>query len=219
MVLLAENHTLCMLIIPLGCKIIQKSGYYRSMGVASGRRSAPGAVPCGQNQGQAGHVLKTAVTAILLIAAVTALTGCVEQSSSSPTATNSNHRPSTSPTAPIEDGEVAAASQASADSQAEAVAAATKALQTFAQPLLSADMWWAQMLPLLSQQGGVAYEGTDPAQIPAHQVTGAGIVLPGSTEVSLIVQLPTDAGRYNVTLTRPDDSAPWLADRVRPAQG
>jgi len=32
-------------------------------------------------------------------------------------------------------------------------------MQTFAQPQLSADKWWAQMLPLLSQQGGVAYEG------------------------------------------------------------
>ena len=74
-------------------------------------------------------------------------------------------------------------------------------------------------IEVLSQQGGVAYEGTDPTQIPVHQVTGAGTVLPGSTEVSLIVQLPTDAGLYNVTLTRPDASAPWLADRIRPAQG
>jgi hypothetical protein len=92
-------------------------------------------------------------------------------------------------------------------------------MKAFAQPQLNADDWWARMLPLLSQQGGVAYEGTDPAQIPAHRVTGSGIVLAGSTDVSLIVQVLTDVGPYNITLTRPDASAPWLVDRIRPAQG
>lgn len=162
---------------------------------------------------------KTAAAFILVIATVTALTGCVEQIGPIPTPTNSNYLPSTPPTVPVDDGEVAAAPEAGAESQREAVAAATKAMQTFAQPQLSADKWWAQMLPLLSQQGGVAYEGTDPSQIPVHQITGVGAVLAGSTEISLIVRLPTDAGPYNVTLTRPDASAPWLADRIRPAQG
>jgi hypothetical protein len=44
-------------------------------------------------------------------------------------------------------------------------------------------------------------------------------VLQGSTDVSLIVQLPTDVGLYNITLTRPGAGAPWLAERIRPAQG
>ena len=189
------------------------------MGVASGWWSAPGTMRSGQKQGRTGCVRKAATIAIFAIATVTALTGCVEQTSPSPNATNSNHLPGGLPSASVEDGQVAAAPQASSDSQTEAIAAATKAMQTFAQPQLSADTWWSQMLPLLSQQGGVAYKGTDPSQIPVHQVTGAGLVLPGSTEVSLIVQLPTDAGLYNVTLTRPDASALWLADRIRPAQG
>ena len=189
------------------------------MGVASGWWSVPGAVLCRQKQRRAGRARKATATAILAIATVTALCGCVEQTSPSPKATNSSHFPSAPPSAPVDDGEVAAAPKASGDSQAEAIAAATKTMHTFAQPQLSADRWWAQMLPLLSQQGGVAYEGTDPSQIPVQQVTGVGVVLPGSTEVSLTVQLPTDAGLYNVTLTRPDSSAPWLADRIRPAEG
>ena len=119
----------------------------------------------------------------------------------------------------VDDGEIAAAPEAGPDSQQDEIEAATEAMKTFAQPQLRADDYWAQMLPLLSQQGGVAYEGTDPAQIPAHQVTGAGIVLADSTDVSLIVQVPTDVGPYNITLTRPNASAPWLADRIRPAQG
>ena len=165
---------------------------------------------------------KTAAALILAIATVTALTGCIDQGANpnpTPTGTLPAGLPSTAPTAPVDAGEVTAAPEAAGDSQQKAITAATKVMQTFAQPQLSADKWWAQMLPLLSQQGGVAYEGTDPSQIPAHQVTGAGTVLPGSTEVSLIVQLPTDAGLYNITLTRPDASAPWLADRIRPAQG
>jgi hypothetical protein len=165
---------------------------------------------------------KTAAALILAIATVTALTGCVGQglkSSPGPTSTLPAGLPSTASTAPVDAGEVTAAPEAVADSQQKAIAAAVKVMHTFAQPQLSADKWWAQMLPLLSQQGGVAYEGTDPAQIPAHQVTGTGTVLPDSTEVSLIVQVPTDAGLYTITLTRPDASASWLADRIRPAQG
>lgn len=164
---------------------------------------------------------RTSAAVILAIATVTVLTGCIEQGthpSPVPTHTLPDGLPSTAPTAPVDAGEATAAPAASSNSQQKAIAAATKAMQTFAQPQLSADKWWAQMLPLLSQQGGVAYQGTDPSQIPVHQVTGGGVVLPGSTEVSLIVQVPTDAGLYNITLTRPGTSAPWLADRIRPAQ-
>jgi hypothetical protein len=163
-------------------------------------------------------MVRTAVVLIAVTATVTALTGCVGQTPTSPPA-SSSHQPSTDSMSPVDDGEVTAAPRASADSQVEAISAATKVMQAFARPQLSADTWWAQMLPLLSQQGGVAYQGTEPSQIPVHQVTGAGTVLPDSTEVSLIVQLATDAGQYNVTLTRPDVFAPWLADQIRPAKG
>jgi len=162
---------------------------------------------------------RTAAAVLVTIAAVSAHSGCVQQSGPDPTPSRSSYLPSTAPTSPIDDGEVVAAPEAGADSQRDAIEAATEAMKAFAQPQLSADDWWAQMLPLLSQQGGVAYEGTDPAQIPAHQVTGAAIVLTDSTDVSLIVQVPTDVGPYNITLTRPNASAPWLADRIRPAQG
>jgi hypothetical protein len=170
---------------------------------------------------KAGHLsrsLGNIISAIIVtIATVAVLSGCVDQPR--PTPTKSSYLPSTDPTSPVDDSDVTAAQEAAGNSQRAAIAAATKLMQIFAQPQLSADDWWAQMLPLLSQQGGVAYQGTDPSQVPVRQVTGAGTVLPGSTEVSLIVQVPTDAGLYNITLTRPDAAAPWLADRVRPAQG
>lgn len=160
----------------------------------------------------------TLTATVLAIAAVTALTACVDQSAPLPTLTGT-----TGESVPINEGqprddaEVTAAPEAGKDSRQEALEAATTALSTFAQPQLGYDTWWEQMLPLLSQQGAIAYEGTDPSQIPVHQVTGAGVVVDGSTEVSLIVQLPTDAGLYNVSLTRQSAADSWLADRIRPA--
>lgn len=163
------------------------------------------------------RLMAAAVAAGLVIA----LTGCVDAGPGpAPTTASPDYGlPSTSPTQPVDDGEVTPAPEAGEASQRDAIAAAEKVMATFARPQLSADEWWRAMLPLLSQQGAHAYEGTDPAEIPATAVTGAGSLLEGSTEVSLIVQVPTDAGPYNITLTRSDTSSPWLADRIRPAQG
>lgn len=163
---------------------------------------------------------RAATTVILAVATVTALSACIGQGPTpAATSTDPYGLPSTPPTAPVDDGAVTAAPEAGTGSQGDAIAAAIDVMETFAQPQLDADTWWTQMLTLLSQQGAVAYEGTNPAEIPVHQVTGAGTVLEGSTEVSLIVQVPTDAGLYNVTLARPSADAPWLAERIRPAQG
>ncbi len=149
------------------------------------------------------------------------LTGCVPAPpSQAPPAAPSAEATAPSPgsTASADDAEVVPAPEAADSSRQEAIAAATKVMEAFARPQMDADEWWRAMLPLLSQKGAYAYEGTDPAQIPVTEVTGAGIILDGSTEVLLIVEVPTDAGPYNVTLTRPDSSSPWLAERIRPAQ-
>jgi len=165
----------------------------------------------------------TAAAIILAVATVTALSACVDQAPPpAPTAQPTNEGTTEQDNhaeEPHDDGEVTPAPEAAGQSQAAAIAAATAALEAFAQPDLGYDEWWAQLLPLITEQAGVAYAGTNPAEIPVRLVTGGGIVLEGSTEVSLIVQLPTDAGLYNVTLTRASADAPWLADRIRPAQG
>lgn len=161
--------------------------------------------------------LGAATTAIIAAAMLTACVGA-PLPAPAPTGTAAP-LPSTGPTNPVDDGEVVLPPEASADSSAAALEAAALAMSTFAQPELSADEWWRQMLPLLSQAAAIAYEGTDPAQIPAHQVTGPGRIIDGSTEVSLIVEVPTDVGPYNVTLIRSDPDSSWLADRIRPAQG
>lgn len=166
----------------------------------------------------------TVTAAILAIATLTTLAACVDEAPAPPpSSTPSNGTDTTEEDNAVEEvhdhGEVTPVPEAGGTSQASAIDAATAALEAFARPALDYDTWWSELLPHLTQQAGVAYEGTDPAEIPVHQVTGAGSVLEGSTEVSLIVQLPTDAGPYNITLTRAGVDAPWLADRIRPAQG
>lgn len=79
------------------------------------------------------------------------------------------------------------------------------------------QQWWAELLPLLSQKGAVAYEGTLPSNIPVSAVTGTPAVLEASTDVATLVEVPTDAGAYIVTLVRGSTEEPWLAERIRPA--
>ena len=92
-------------------------------------------------------------------------------------------------------------------------------MTAFARPTLAEAQWWTELLPLLSQTGAYAYEGTLPGSIPVTAVTGAGRVVTGATDVMTLVEVPTDGGTYIVTLTRSDVTQPWLAERIRPAQG
>lgn len=107
--------------------------------------------------------------------------------------------------------------EANAASQTDAIAAATAALTAFARPSLPEEQWWNELLPLLSQKGAVAYEGTLPSNIPVTAVTGAAVVLDASTDVATLVEVPTDAGPYIVTLVRGSTTERWLAERIRPA--
>ena len=169
---------------------------------------------------------RTVLAVVVPFAAVLALTGCVGGSTppGTPAPSTSASTPPTAPgpavpDEPTDDASVLPVPEAGTDSRADAITTAEKVVTTFGQPTLDATTWMNNMYPLLTQTGAAAYEGTDPAQVPVHQVTGVGIILDGSTEVALIVQVPTDAGLYNVSLSRPGASAPWLADRIRPAQG
>lgn len=161
-----------------------------------------------------------------MTAAVVVLTGCVGTSTEPPGPRQVVNSSALAPPSqengtalPSDDGEVIPVPEAEPDTQAAAAAAAENVVATFGQPTLDAAAWLEQMTPLLSPTGYDAYTGTDPAQIPVTEVTGPGRVLPASTDVALIVEVPTDAGTYNVTLTRGDVSAPWLAERIRPSQG
>ena len=170
---------------------------------------------------------RAAAAAVPLIVVLT-LTGCVTGTtdddvspvpSSSPAVSSVPGGPSVNPSPPVDDATVAPVPEAGTGSAAAAIDVAVNAVTAYARPELSYDEWISGLYPYLSQAGAAAYEDTDPAQVPVRQVTGAGEVLPASTEVALIVQVPTDAGPYTVALSRPSGDAPWLADRIRPAEG
>lgn len=71
---------------------------------------------------------------------------------------------------------------------------------------------WNELVPLLSQRGAVAYEGTLPSNVPATAVAGAVVVLPASNRVATLVEVPTDAALYIVTLVSDDTDQLWLAE-------
>ncbi|PVW03017.1 hypothetical protein DEA06_14750 [Microbacterium sp. Gd 4-13] len=169
--------------------------------------------------------MRAAAPPVLLMLAFT-LTGCAS-SSNEPIPVYTSTRPSmaatpttpVNPSPPFDDETVEPVPEATENSQSAAIVAAERAVTAFARPDLRYDAWIAGLYPQLTQAGATAYEDTDPANVPVRQVTGPGTILPASTEVALIVQVPTDAGPYNISMSRPGPDAPWLADRIRPADG
>lgn len=102
----------------------------------------------------------------------------------------------------------------------EAVTAATTAMTAFIDHSLPAEQWWTAFEVHLTPEAKYAWLGTDPRTIPATEITGAATVSgdPASTRVHLSV--PTDAGIYELTLTRrvSEGSAPgpWLIYTLNP---
>jgi hypothetical protein len=164
-----------------------------------------------------------AAVAVLPLAALLTLSGCVADTSHNTplpsTSATGTPRPTDgpNPTPPEDDATMVPVPGAAGTSQEAAITAAENAVAAFGRPDLPYQEWINGLYPLMTQTGAAAYEGTDPQNVPVRQVTGAGMILEGSTEVALIVQVPTDAGTYNVSLSRSSADAPWLADRIRPA--
>lgn len=171
----------------------------------------------------------TRTLAVIVPAAIIlALTGCVgvpgTNQGDGPTGdaggpTSNSPTSSARPTTPTDDATAAPVPEAAPHSQAAAISAAETVITAFGRPTLDYQTWINGLYPLLTQAGAAAYEDTDPAKVPVHHVSGAGTILPGSTELALIVTVPTDAGPYNVSLSRKSNTAPWFAERIRPAQG
>lgn len=104
-------------------------------------------------------------------------------------------------------------------SRLAAADAATRVVRTFARPGMPAQRWFRDLSPLLSPAAAQDFAGTDPARVPAHGVTGAASLLPSSSGYIARVAVPSDVGRYTVTLSRQQQSGPWLAERLQPPPG
>lgn len=104
-------------------------------------------------------------------------------------------------------------------SDAAALALATEAMTAFARPQLTAQQWWADLSPLLSNPARLAYADTDPANVSAHSVTGAATLAPSTSGYLANVEVPTDVGTWTLLLTRPGQNAPWTVERFTPPAG
>ncbi len=162
---------------------------------------------------QAGRRCRLSVATVLLVVAASGCTGGSEVPGSgapAPTAApppEAGHRTGTFP-APLPHPTDDAASGQSA------LALGTTAVTAFARPDVGPERWWAELLPLLTPAAALAYEGTDPAEVPAHRVLGPA--WPGVSPSSFLatVFVPTDAGDYAVLMVREGGGAPWLVERI-----
>lgn len=99
-----------------------------------------------------------------------------------------------------------------------AVDAAVRAVELFARPDEPYEQWWAELAPLMSTQAQVDYQYVDPLNVPARAVTGDGVLIDETSASIAGVEVPTDIGSYTVVLSRTDDGAPWLVERISPPQ-
>lgn len=95
-----------------------------------------------------------------------------------------------------------------------ASAVASAAVTAFARPDVDADLWWAELSPLLSPAATTAYASTDPSLVPARAVTGPPRTGESPSSYLATVFVPTDAGEYAVLLVREGGGAPWLVERI-----
>jgi hypothetical protein len=164
-----------------------------------------------------GHVVHRRGARAVVVLAVVAAAGCA-----GPAAPPGGSRPALTAGAnarqPDRDAGPPSFAYPSADaaSRRAALDAATTTVTAFARPGETPAAWWAGLSPLLSPAGAVAYLGTDPAEIPAHEVTGPASVGASPSAFLATVFVPTDAGEYAVLLVRADAGAPWLAERIEP---
>jgi len=80
------------------------------------------------------------------------------------------------------------------------------------------DEWWADLSQYLGEDAKEAYAYTDPANVPASEVTGRSLL--SSVQVrTLTVLVPTNIGSYSVEFVREKDGGPWVIYRLRPPEG
>jgi hypothetical protein len=166
------------------------------------------------------------VLAAALAAAPGALAACdttsLDGTAAAPTVPSAYASASSSATpgtAPVSGSEVGGQLPAPAPggdeaSRTSALVAGRAAVAAYARPDLPAGRWYDELAPLLTQAAQNAYLDTDPAEIPAHAVTGEPALDATSSALSATVRVPTDAGEYAVLLVRDSQDAPWLAERI-----
>jgi hypothetical protein len=101
-----------------------------------------------------------------------------------------------------------------ATSSTAAVNLAQRAMTAFARPTIDAETWYIELAPLLTPAARSAYTGTDPAEVPAHAVTGPGRTEDSPSAFLSYVVVPTDVGDYRLLLSREGGDSGWLVETI-----
>ncbi len=153
--------------------------------------------------------------AAVLIAATLLLTGCTAEPTPgpAPTATASEGH---SDHEEHGDHDVLVPSPTATPDQEAAAAAATDALEAYAQRDLEYTAWFEQLKPHLHPTAVEAYGTVNPSRIPAMEVQEGAEAASTSTETYAVVYVPTSIGEYTIELRRDDPAASWGVTRFQP---
>ena len=83
---------------------------------------------------------------------------------------------------------------------------------------LDYDTWWADVEPLLTPEAAEDYAYVDPANIPVRELTGDGFIVYDASAYVPTVEIPADAGRYQLVLNRKHADIPWPVSRITPVE-
>lgn len=87
----------------------------------------------------------------------------------------------------------------------------------FARPSVAQKRWWRDLVVHLTPTAQQDYLGVDPANVPAHAVSGEPELVDLGVDEVVVVRVPTDAGTYSVRLVaEPSPSSTWLVHRISP---
>lgn len=163
--------------------------------------------------------MRRSLLATTLILSAVLVTGCTGQSKETASATSPSSHANEQAHEHFEDdhGPIPSPSWDEADRSA-AITAAETAMRAFARPTVSQDEWWVEIEPLLNQQASIDYAYVQPQSIPATKVTGAGTITDDESALVVFVDVPTDAGTYNIILNRSGAGEPWLVARFVPPE-
>jgi hypothetical protein len=150
--------------------------------------------------------LAVALATIVLATSAIVAAGCTPRPRPDPAAVNWPPAPSAG--GDTEDGPNP---QPQIPAPAAATDAALRFVHAWARPGLEQPAWFAGVRDLVTPGYARLLAATDPANVPAHLVTGAPVVR-SSTSAVLVADVPTDAGAVRVTLMRVDGR--WLVATV-----
>ncbi|MDJ0358212.1 hypothetical protein [Paenarthrobacter sp. PH39-S1] len=92
-----------------------------------------------------------------------------------------------------------------------------KAMADFARPAVEEKQWANDLARWLTPQAIADYSAVDPANIPAHRVTGpATLSVDEANSFGVTAAVPTNAGTYTLQLLRTGKDAPWKVHRLTP---